>query len=155
MVASDYAAAFQQVTAAHGLHLHTAYTNGWTIQDGRLALQALPVGDGGITGIVALNEAMAVGLIQAAQDQGRPVPESLSVVSLGNTHLAEHFSPGITAIDLASRRIGQTLAAAMFRLIEDPRSPRASFIVPVRLVVRRSTGGIGLPTPVPAGVPAT
>lgn len=142
MVAPDYVLAFQEMTTDLGLRLSTTYTNGWTIRDGREALRALWDADERISGVVALNEAMAVGVMQAAHERGQRVPARLSVVSIGNTHLAEHFSPSITAIDVESRKIGQTLVTVLLGLIDGQSPPRDLITVPARLIVRDSTGSV-------------
>src|SRR5262249_4306966 len=141
MVVRDYVAAFRDVAAARGgeFRVEPIYTPSWTIKDGRdavtdcLDLRPFP------SAVIAANEPLAVGVVQAGRERGRRVPHELAVVSIGNAHLAAHFSPGITAIDVHTRDTGLALVRRLLDLIDGKPMGDPLTIVPATLVVREST----------------
>lgn len=94
-------------------------------------------GDGGITALIALNDLMAAGVLAAARDAGRRVPEDLSVIGFDDLPFAADLSPALTTVRLPLRQMGER---AMALLLADPddASPR-TVDVPVELVIRAST----------------
>ena len=148
MVVNDYVAAFQEMVASltDGTVLDVVYTASWTIKDGRDAVNRLLASRRPPSAVIAMNEPLAVGAVQAARERGLPVPDDLAVVSIGNSHLAAHFSPAITAVDVRTAETGQALVRLLLGLIggQQPRNPAT--IIPSTLVVRESTG------PVPLGM---
>jgi LacI family transcriptional regulator len=141
MVVRDYVAAFRDVAAMldSGLTVEPVYTPSWTIKDGRDAMDAFLDRRSCPCGVVAANEPLAVGALQAGHARGRRVPHELAVVSIGNTHLAAHFSPGITAIDVHTRETGLALVRRLLDLIDGEPAGNPVTIVPATLVVREST----------------
>jgi DNA-binding LacI/PurR family transcriptional regulator len=141
MVVRDYVAAFRDVAAkcSDELRVEPIYTPGWTIKDGRdavtefLVLRAIP------SAVIAANEPLAVGVVQAGREQGSRVPHELAVVSIGNAHLAAHFSPGISAIDVHTRDTGLALVRRLLDLIDGKPMGDPLTIVPATLFVREST----------------
>lgn len=90
-----------------------------------------------LTALIALNDLMAAGVLAAAKDAGRKVPEDLSVVGFDDLPFAADLSPALTTIRLPLRQMGER---AMALLLADPdeTSPR-TVDIPVELVVRAST----------------
>lgn len=60
-------------------------------------LRSLP--GSGATALIALNDELAVGALSAAAELGRPVPASLSVVSIGDSVLGRFASPPLTELN--------------------------------------------------------
>jgi DNA-binding LacI/PurR family transcriptional regulator len=82
---------------------------------------------------------MALAALAAARDAGRPVPEKLAVVSLGDSALLAYAHPAVTCVDVD---LGRHLEHAVDLLaraadgVVDPHD-RLRLIEP-RLVVRQS-----------------
>ena len=60
-------------------------------------LRSLP--GSGATALIALNDELAVGALSAAAELGRPVPASLSVVSIGDSVLGRFATPPLTELN--------------------------------------------------------
>ena len=60
-------------------------------------LRSLP--GSGATALIALHDALAVGALSAAAELGRPVPASLSVVSIGDSVLGRFATPPLTELN--------------------------------------------------------
>ncbi len=98
--------------------------------------------DDGATAVIAVNDGLAELVLAAAAQQGRRVPEDLSVVGFDNVALAATL--GLTTVAHMSRELGD----AAMRLLLDAMAQRAPaqgrhLRIEPRLMVRRSTGRSG------------
>jgi DNA-binding LacI/PurR family transcriptional regulator len=94
----------------------------------------------GITGLFCINDAMALGAIDAANELGRRCPTDLSVVGFGDSPEGRHSRPKLTTFELSSGRV----ATDAIQLIVDqrlhPRPEPRTILIPEELIVRESTG---------------
>ncbi|MEV0396126.1 LacI family DNA-binding transcriptional regulator [Polymorphospora rubra] len=94
------------------------------------------------TAIIALTDAMAIGVLSALRAHGISVPDQISVVGLDDVSVAADLAPSLTTVRLPMAAMGE-LALAMALKPQSQRPRRKS--TGHQLVVRDSTG------PVPAG----
>lgn len=141
MAVHDYVSAFRDVAAELdvGVTLEVAYTASWTITDGRDAMGRLLGVLAPPLGVVAMTEPLAIGALQAAPERGALVPDDIAVVSIGNSHLAGHFAPAITAVDVHTRETGLALVRVLLHVIDGRRPSSPVTIIPASLVVRETT----------------
>jgi len=100
------------------------------------------------TGVVAYNDLMAIGAMRAVRAEGRLVPDDVSIVGFDDVDLAAFVDPPLTSIAQSTADMGRwavaRLAEAVARGGDGRDSPAddatAEVILPVRLVVRGSTG---------------
>ncbi len=98
------------------------------------------------TGVVAYNDLTAIGAIRAVRASGRIVPDNVSVVGFDDVDLAAFVDPPLTTVAQSTADMGRwavaRLAEAVARNGAGPADagPTAEVILPVRLVVRASTG---------------
>jgi LacI family transcriptional regulator len=94
----------------------------------------------GITGLFCINDAMALGAIDAATELGRHCPTDLSVVGFGDSPEGRHWRPKLTTFELSSGRV----ATAAIELIVEQRLHRKiepkTILIPEDLIARESTG---------------
>jgi DNA-binding LacI/PurR family transcriptional regulator len=92
-----------------------------------------------VTAMVCTGEESAVAAMSACRDEGRPVPDAMSIVVSGDSALAAHCNPPLTCIDvdleLHVRLAGQMLERALAGVL--PSTDRLRLITP-RLVERAS-----------------
>ncbi|MDZ8171172.1 LacI family DNA-binding transcriptional regulator [Microbacterium xanthum] len=109
-----------------------------TIEGGRGALRRVVAARP--SAVVAFNDLIAIGLMQAAAQRGIDVPRDLSVVGFDNVFGSELMSPAVTTVaselELAGRRAVRVLLA---RLQEEPVAD-ATELLKTTLIVRESTG---------------
>jgi len=113
-----------------------------TLEAGRAALDRVRVS--GVTAVIAYNDLMAIGLLQAATDAGIRVPDDLSIVGFDNSFGSDFTSPGLTTVrqpllELGSQAVRNMLAGldASDAGVETPLSTDS---LRTSLVVRGSTG---------------
>ncbi|MBK0419352.1 LacI family DNA-binding transcriptional regulator [Leucobacter sp. CSA1] len=92
-----------------------------------------------VTAIIALNDRMALGVYQAAQERGLSIPADVSVMSFDDEQLASYLDPPVTTMRLPYLEMG---ALAMERLLESVVSgapiPDSRMLVPIPLIERGS-----------------
>lgn len=91
-----------------------------------------------ISAIVTLHDMSTVGVIRAAAERGRHVPDDLSVLALIPERLSDVTTPPLTGIDFPSFMMGQRATDMLLRLLNDPDSQPEQILVPPRLFVRDS-----------------
>lgn len=70
-----------------------------------------------VTGIVCVNDAMAFGVLEAARQSNRTVPDTLSVIGYDNVPYGGFSSPPLTTFNNLAPRAGDLLAEALVKLI--------------------------------------
>ncbi len=95
-----------------------------TVSGGAAAVESLlRRGLSGATALLALNDNMALGAIQAFQKHGIRVPEDISVVGIGNdSNVLKLCIPCLTTVTTDCRRLGKV---AMQALLDSIRHPKA------------------------------
>jgi DNA-binding LacI/PurR family transcriptional regulator len=133
----DRAMGYDEALAAHGLRL-----SGLPIAEtkGSRRSAAQVVGDllaahPETTAVLAMADAIALGALDAARARGLRVPEDLSVVGFDDVPEAAESDPPLTTVNQQAMEKGRVAA----RLVFEPDPPRTE-VLPVTLVVRRSTG---------------
>jgi LacI family transcriptional regulator len=124
-----------------------------TVAGGQRAAAAILAGDPAVTALVAYNDLMAIGAMRAVRAGKRRVPDDVSVVGFDDVDLAAFVDPPLTtiaqstaemgrwAVDQLTRRLGRpSTSAGSNGRGEDAPEPAAHVVLPVRLVVRGSTG---------------
>lgn len=95
-------------------------------------------GDTEVTAVFAANDQMALGLMRAFAEVGRPAPHGVSVVGFDDLPEAAFFTPPLTTV----RQPFDVLAGNVLRLVkqalEGQESPRVA-LAPTELVVRGSS----------------
>jgi DNA-binding LacI/PurR family transcriptional regulator len=92
------------------------------------------------TGVLAMSDVAAAGVLQAARHLGLRVPEQLSIVGFDDLPLTRFTDPPLTTIHQPVRLKGEEAARLLLEAL-DPRTGAAGEhrVLETRLVVRRST----------------
>lgn len=92
------------------------------------------------TAVLAYNDVLAVGVIKGLKRRGARIPEDLSVVGFDNIVLAEIIEPELTTVAAPLRAQGITGVKNLIAIIGGAVPSREPIVLPVKLVVRHSTG---------------
>jgi LacI family transcriptional regulator len=106
---------------------------------GYSAAQSLLADHPEITGVVAGNDLLAVGIIGAAAEQGRSCPADLSVVGFNDMLLAGRLQPPLTTVRIPQYDVGVRAAELLLALIANPRRSPETVLISGELIVRAST----------------
>jgi LacI family transcriptional regulator len=93
------------------------------------------------TAILAANDPMAVGVLDAALELGISVPRDLSIVGFDDTPMATHVTPALTTVARPYHGMGEAAVRLLVEaLAADPARRRARQVdLSTHLVVREST----------------
>lgn len=95
------------------------------------------------TAVFTCNDLMAIGVIRAASELGRRVPDDLALVGFDDIELASYTIPPLTTISQPIDRMGDLAARTLIqRIEEDGLQAPTRQLLPVELVVRGSCGGL-------------
>ncbi len=92
------------------------------------------------TAIFALNELMAVGVLQAARVQGLTVPHDFSVVTVEDSPWVEYVRPQLTAVHVPMYEVGRRATEMVLALLDTADSGPRTEVLPTTFVVRESSG---------------
>ncbi|MEV5315709.1 LacI family DNA-binding transcriptional regulator [Streptomyces sp. NPDC052610] len=98
-----------------------------------------------VTAVFASNDQMALGLLRALHEAGRRVPDDVSVIGYDDIPEAAHLLPPLTTVRTDFGEIGRRALRLLLDRIDEVAEPRIEPVVPVELVVRRSTGPAARP----------
>lgn len=90
------------------------------------------------TAVVALGTEMLAGALAAIEASRLRIPEDISVVSIGDTVLAQFAAPGITALRWDLKGFGRAAADLLLDRLEGRSDESRTIVFPTELVLRRS-----------------
>lgn len=95
------------------------------------------------TALIGTTDLLAIGAMIEAQGRGLRIPDAMSFAGIDNVDFAAHLSPSLTTIDIPAASIGREAAQTMLRrLAGDVSEPDIAITLPIKLVVRQSTGAV-------------
>ncbi|MFC4468476.1 LacI family DNA-binding transcriptional regulator [Streptomyces xiangluensis] len=92
------------------------------------------------TAIFAANDQMALGLLRALHEQGRKVPDDVSVIGFDDIAEAGSFLPPLTTVHQDFAEVGRLCVEGVLRQMHHDETEPGTTLVPTRLVVRSSAG---------------
>lgn len=111
----------------------------FTIESGYRAAIALLEAPERPTGIFAMNDRMAAGVMRQARENGLNIPADLSLVGFDDVPLTTLVEPPLTTIRQPSYELGKVAAQKLFEMINGDLQQFEPIVLPVELIVRGST----------------
>lgn len=116
----------------------------WSARSGYQHGQRLAA-DPAVTAVFAANDPMALGVLRALREAGRPVPEEVSVAGFDDVPEAPYYPPPLTSVRQRFGELGKRAFALLLERIDsagpdDAGSAPPRTTVEPELVVRDSTG---------------
>ena len=106
---------------------------------GRRAASVLLAEHPDTTAVIAGNDLLAIGVIEAAAQRGLGCPGDLSVVGFNDMRLASRVSPPLTTVRVPEYDVGTRAAELLLGLIADPGRRPETVLISGELIVRAST----------------
>lgn len=94
--------------------------------------------DASVTAVFVANDQMAIGMMRALHEEGRRVPEELSVVGFDDLPEARFFVPALTTVRQDFTELGRRVMEVLARVLDRGERPSVE-LVPTQLQVREST----------------
>ena len=112
-----------------------------TMEGGKTAMEQL-LGLGELpTAVICSNDLTAIGVLHALDDTTSRVPKDISVVGFDDIRLAQFMLPPLTTVQMSCKELAAAAVEALRAGIEPdhPKAAQKEWVIPTRLVVRRST----------------
>ncbi len=93
-------------------------------------------------GVFAINDIIALGVLQAAAEHHLRVPQDVAVAGFDNIPMAAFPEVQLTTISQPIAQMGKTAMDLLWELIQGPGDPSPhQVLLPTQLIVRKSSGG--------------
>jgi DNA-binding LacI/PurR family transcriptional regulator len=92
------------------------------------------------TGIIAINDMLAIGLIAGLRSLAIRVPDDVSVIGMDDLALSALVSPTVTSVRPPFAAMARTMVDRIIRRLGDPGTTTGEFLFQPTLVVRESAG---------------
>lgn len=139
----ERASAFRQAMQAHRLPVTSGsvrLAQAVTAEAGLATTRRLLANNRAFTAIVAANDLLALGAIDALREVGLECPRDVSVTGLNDAAFLDRMSPQLTSVRLPLHEMGAAAATTVLELIEGSRRvPATRTLLPVEFIVRAST----------------
>lgn len=89
--------------------------------------------------VVAANDRLALGAIDAIREEGMECPDDVSVVGFNDMLYSDRFSPPLTTVRISQYDLGSKAASLLLETIGDPSRPPETLLIPPELMIRGST----------------
>lgn len=89
--------------------------------------------------VLAGNDEIALGVLQAAQDAGLTCPRDIRIVGFDDTRLASLVRPRLSTVRVPMMEVGAQAVQLLAERLDDPQRPAATVHLPTKLVVRESS----------------
>lgn len=131
----------KQLLSYHGIPFdeNLLVYGGMTIESGYQIAPSLLQRENPPTAIFALNDRMALGIVQWCQEHNIAIPGDVTVVGFDDISAAAHSNPPLTTIRQSSIQIGYQAVKLLFQLIKGEKPP-IRMVIATELVVRASSG---------------
>lgn len=93
-----------------------------------------------ITAVFTCNDAMAIGVMQYMKEKGIKVPDDVSIIGFDDVVSEDSIEPSLSTIRVPKMELGIEAMKLMIDLMKNGVQKTKKTIVPVQLVVRKSTG---------------
>jgi LacI family transcriptional regulator len=134
-------AAFEQASQRLGIEIAGRVVHGeaFTTPAGRAAAERLLGAGREFTAIVAGNDLIALGCLQALTEAGLSCPDDISVVGHNDTPMVDSLQPPLTTVAIPQQEIGVQSAHLLLERLEGADVPSDPVLLPTELIVRGST----------------
>ena len=91
------------------------------------------------TAVIAYNDMVAIGAMDALKQSGRVIPDEVSVVGFDDISLASEVTPALTTVQVPKELMGKLAAETLFHSISGTAHCLRKILIPASLVARAST----------------
>jgi DNA-binding LacI/PurR family transcriptional regulator len=136
-------AGYRRALEAYGLHYQEACVQNVTefgFEGGQHGFAELIRRRPAVTALFCINDAIALGAMDAARHLGRQCPTDLSVIGFGDSPEGRHWHPALTTIALSPDRVAASAIQLIWHQRVERRVERKTILIPEELILRESTG---------------
>ena len=129
--------AYRKFVKDHDISEEHIYTNVNDYSDGYNLFSQLE--KDGIDGVLVTRDSTAVGILNAALDAGKKVPEELEIITSSATQIASVVRPALTTVKQPLYDIGAVAMRMLTKLMNNEEIDDTHIVMPYELVKKQST----------------
>lgn len=112
----------------------------YSIAEGYAATKQILATRKDVTALVAANDRIALGVLQALRELKLSCPEDVSVIGFNDMPFVDLVTPPLTTVRVNQYALGAQAAELLLDRLADSSSVTKTVVLPVKLIVRSSTG---------------
>lgn len=89
--------------------------------------------------VLAVSDAMAIGVVLAAKQANLRIPQDLAVIGFDDIPLAELMSPALSTVNQPVTEKGRLAADLLISALEEGQQKAQHFMLPTTLILRDTT----------------
>jgi LacI family transcriptional regulator len=109
-------------------------------EGGQVAIHKLLEGNSPPTAVLAANDEMAIGAMDAAQQKNLRVPEDLAVIGFDDIQMSALTRPSLTTVRQPMQWLGEAAVTLLFDRLQNSNGLPRHEVLDTKLVIRRSCG---------------
>jgi DNA-binding LacI/PurR family transcriptional regulator len=109
-------------------------------EEGQIAIQKLLEGNSPPTAVLAANDEMAMGAMDAALHRSLRVPEDLAVIGFDDIQMSALTRPSLTTVRQPMQLLGEAAVTLLFDRLQTSNGLPRHEVLDTKLVIRRSCG---------------
>jgi LacI family transcriptional regulator len=127
-----------------GLPVHPEFVSygDWEYESGYRLTQQLLTLPHRPSAIFVMNDLMAAGSLNSAQQAGLKIPQDLSIIGFDNREIARYLPVPLTTVQLPNTEIGRESARMLLSLVEGTEVEEHCLILPCSLIERASVASL-------------
>ena len=110
----------------------------YTIEGGKEAFENALKSETSFSAVISCNDLMGIACMNVCREQGKKVPDDISLVTLDNTDYCLCTTPRLTSVDMMQNQIGICAAQCMLQQINKERRYKQTLVLSPELVIRDS-----------------
>ncbi|UCZ52808.1 LacI family transcriptional regulator [Bacillus shivajii] len=110
-----------------------------SVSNGRKCAEQLLTSNDKPSAIFAVNDLLAIGAFQVAQEKGLSIPSDLSIISFDNTILSRTTVPPLTTVAQPIEEMGKKIVDLLLEEIQHPKNKNEQLLYSPELIIRGST----------------
>lgn len=130
---------FRSAARSYRLQAHVVTADAFTEPAGAVAARALLEEHPDVTGIVAGNDLIALGCLDALKERGLRCPDDVSIVGFNDMPFVDRIDPPLTTVRVPHYELGERAAELLLQRMRGDGKRAQQLLVDVELLVRGST----------------
>lgn len=140
VVSLDRLAGYKNALEAHGIAYRGELTRSveFSRENGYRAIENIFKDGIQPDGVLATDDLLALGAMNAIKDAGFKIPEDIAMISFNNIPTAEFLTPSLSSVDIHPFDLGYEATELLFKSLGNKNALPQARIIPTQLIIRQS-----------------
>ena len=92
-----------------------------------------------VQAILAFNDLIAIGAMQACLELGRKIPQDIKIIGFDDIPMAAFVTPALTTFSYPKKEIGALALTILIALLNGEQIPEDRFVFQPKMILRQTT----------------